>query len=313
MLQRGRFCLNTAFRDIIYIKDFTIFRAYVLAVVIAMVAANLLELLGLLHTAGGVQEFAYVANIIGGYLFGVGMVLAGGCGSGTLYRVGEGMVGSWMAMLGFMIGSAATQGGALSGMYTYLRGFVAPTGNATLYGILGVNKWLFILLACAAGIAFAVKGRTRFLQSPGYHWRVSGPLIGVIATLGLFMSEIMTGSAKGISFPDPSGRLLMSVTAGSGMDWGVYVLIGTAAGSFISARSGHEFSWRAPRADVMAQQLAGGLIMGAGGALAGGCVIGHGLSGLAVLSSAGLVSLVFMILGSWTMVYLLFMRRGSKS
>jgi hypothetical protein len=51
--------------------------------------------------------------------------------------------------------------------------------------------------------------------------------------------------------------------------------------------------------------------MGAGGMLAGGCSIGHGLSGIATLALSSLVSMAFIVLGSWTMVYALFMRGSS--
>ena len=43
VLQKGRFCVNTGFRDIILMKDYTVFRAYLLAVIIAIIGANLLE------------------------------------------------------------------------------------------------------------------------------------------------------------------------------------------------------------------------------------------------------------------------------
>ncbi len=52
VLQRGRYCINTAFRDIIFINDFTIFRAYLLSVGVAMLGANLIEDIGLFE--GGV-------------------------------------------------------------------------------------------------------------------------------------------------------------------------------------------------------------------------------------------------------------------
>jgi uncharacterized membrane protein YedE/YeeE len=67
----------------------------------------------------------------------------------------------------------------------------------------------------------------------------------------------------------------------------------------------------APRADVMVQQLVGGLIMGVGGMLAGGCSIGHGLTGISMLAMSSVVSMASIVLGSWTMVYMLFMKSSS--
>ncbi len=313
VLQRGRFCLNSAFRDVLYIKDVTIVRAYLLALVIATVGANLLEQFGVLRLDQGRQELAWFANILGGYLFGIGMVFAGGCASGTWYRVGEGLVGSWMAALGFMLGAAAVRNGALSGPFAYLRGFVlSPGSGVTVNGVLGVNRWLIILPASALALVLMFSGRTTYNPArTEYHWRTTGVLVGLVAVLNWYVSHLITGTATGISFTGPSEGLLMSVTTGQRWDWSLALLLGVPVGSFISARSLHEFSWRAPRADVTMQQFMGGLIMGAGGMLAGGCLIGHGITGLSALSVASLLSTVFILLGSWTMVYLLFMRNSS--
>jgi hypothetical protein len=105
ILQRGRFCLNSAFRDIIFIQDLTFFRAYLLCLVVAIIGTNVLESAGLIMTydqeAGRFvstelmrQSFVPVANILGGFLFGLGIVLAGGCASGIDYRLGEGQIGA---------------------------------------------------------------------------------------------------------------------------------------------------------------------------------------------------------------------------
>lgn len=313
VLQRGRFCLNAAFRDVIYIRNFTLLRAYVLALVIAVIGSNLLEQFGIVSLDQGRQEFAWLADVLGGYLFGVGMVLAGGCASGTWYRAGEGLVGSWMAALGFMIGAAAMKNGALASFNDHLRGFViAPGMTPTINGLIGANRWVIVLIITAAGLAFILSARTSY--TPGraeYHWRTTGILVGLLIISGWYVSTLTAGAATGISFTAPSAALIVSVTAGRGWDWSVALLAGVPLGAFLSARRTHEFSWRAPRANVMVQQLSGGLIMGAGGMLAGGCPIGHGLTGLSALSLASLVSMVFIILGCWSMVYLLFMRSPS--
>ena len=46
-----------------------------------------------------------LATIIGAFIFGIGMVIAGGCASGTLMRVGEGFVMNTIALIFFIIGS----------------------------------------------------------------------------------------------------------------------------------------------------------------------------------------------------------------
>lgn len=310
VLQRGRFCFNTAFRDILYIKNVTLFRAYILALIVATLGANALEMLGVVSLGPARQELAWIANILGGYVFGVGMVLAGGSASGTWYRVGEGLIGSWMAALGFMVGAAAMKSGALSGVFANLRSFVLVPGTAvTMNGALGVNRWIIILIASAIGLVFVFRSRPTYNPArTEFHWRTTGILIGAVIVLSWYLSGVLTGSATGPSLTAPSEQLLSSIVGDGQWNWNVALVVGVPIGSFMSARGLHDFSWRAPRADVMVQQLSGGLMMGMGGMLAGGCPVGHGLTGLAALSVASLVTTVFIILGCWSMVYLLFMR-----
>ncbi|MGA2193257.1 MAG: YeeE/YedE thiosulfate transporter family protein, partial [Nitrospirota bacterium] len=101
VLQHGRFCMNTAFREVLLSKDFTVFRIYILALLVMIIGANLLDTYGIIHLKP--VPFTWLANVVGGYIFGIGMVLGGGCATGTLYRVGEGMIGSWFAALGFLL------------------------------------------------------------------------------------------------------------------------------------------------------------------------------------------------------------------
>lgn len=313
IFQRGRYCLNTAFRDILYIKNFTLFRSYLLSLVIAMLGSNLLEGFGLIRLDEGRLELAWFANAVGGYLFGIGMVMAGGCAAGTWYRTGEGLVGSWMAALGFMIGVAAVSSGVLSGLYAALRsGVFTPSGPITIDGLLGIGRWWIIIPFSVLALFFIFMARIQY--SPAryeYNWRTAGVLVGVVILLSWIISDRTSGTATGISLTAPSERLLLWAASGWQWDWGTAVLVGIPLGAFISSRTAHEFSWRAPRASTMVQQLLGGLIMGIGGGLAGGCLIGHGLTGLSALSLASLVATVFMVFGAWTMVYLLFMRSSS--
>ena len=130
ILQRGRFCLNSAFRDIIFLEDLELFRAYLLCVVVAVLGTNLLEDFGLIMTfnqsgqlvSTGLmrQNFLPIANIFGGFLFGLGIVLAGGCASGIVYRLGEGQMSALMAIFGFFFGVVTTTSGMLRPLHQAL-------------------------------------------------------------------------------------------------------------------------------------------------------------------------------------------------
>lgn len=162
-LQRGRFCTNTGFRDVLLIGDSTLLRAWALAVVVQMVGVTALSSLGFLPIS--VPPFWWAANILGGITFGVGMVLAGGCSSGTCYRVGEGLAGSLLALIAFGIGIIVMNQGALAPLQIALQQrVIAPNGqNLTLANLLGVNPWLIVVpVTLAAAIWFWRSSRSRY-------------------------------------------------------------------------------------------------------------------------------------------------------
>jgi uncharacterized membrane protein YedE/YeeE len=113
VLQRSRFCFASAFRDLFLLGDARVMKGVIAGLAVAtagfgVLMARLVPELGF----GGLPPGAVVLplgvhTLLGGVLFGVGMVLAGGCTSGSLYRAGEGYVGSMVALLGIMLGLEA--------------------------------------------------------------------------------------------------------------------------------------------------------------------------------------------------------------
>ena len=75
-LQRGRFCLNSAFRDLYLVRDPTLFRAWLLAVLVQMVGVHALLAAGWIPLVGA--PFWWLAALVGGVVFGWGMALSGG-------------------------------------------------------------------------------------------------------------------------------------------------------------------------------------------------------------------------------------------
>ncbi|NTW66943.1 MAG: YeeE/YedE family protein, partial [Nitrospirae bacterium] len=198
ILQRGRFCLNSAFRDIIFMKDLTLFRSYLFALVVAIIGSNLLEDMGLLQVinpdTGNLeavallrQSFVPVANIFGGFLFGLGIVLAGGCASGIVYRIGEGQLSALIAILGFFFGAVMTADGLLSPINNYLKGFkveINGTSSPAIWDLFGggpVLKWLTIAIFAVGVLTFVFAGKPEFKsKSKGFAWGTTGILIGVL-------------------------------------------------------------------------------------------------------------------------------------
>ncbi len=109
-LQRSRFCFASAFRDLFLFGQSRIFNGILAGLVVLTLGFALVMYQQVpFPQFGALPAEAHIlpvglSTVIGGVLFGVGMVLAGGCSSGSLYRVGEGYVASGVAVLGMIIG-----------------------------------------------------------------------------------------------------------------------------------------------------------------------------------------------------------------
>ncbi|CAH0316002.1 hypothetical protein SRABI133_05141 [Peribacillus simplex] len=109
MLQRGGFCVVGAYRDLILAKDGRMLLATFIVIALQSIGVYALNDTGVIQF--GNDGFPWLGTIVGGLTFGIGMVLAGGCTTGTRYRAGEGMIGSWVALFGYMLGAAMTKYG----------------------------------------------------------------------------------------------------------------------------------------------------------------------------------------------------------
>lgn len=333
VLQRGRFCMNTAFRDTIFIQDWTLFRGYLIALVIMIVGANVLNDMGVITLA--VQPFYPIANIVGGYIFGLGIVMVGGCGSGVWYKIGEGQFNSLVAVLGFFIGIHMTATGVLSPVYRLLRSVKVPIAgeNApTLFNIFGDTpsiKWIVIAAVVIPLIVFIFKGQPFSApKQKGLEWPKVGVLLGILGLAAFWLAKIYEGFPRGLSFTTPTGEFFYTMLTGSAMPahhplarvfpmfaagpftmtWASLFIIAVPFGAFISAKILKEFKWKNPPVDEMLSVCMGSLMMGFGATVAGGCNIGQGLTGASTLSIGSIVAILAIIAGNWTNVYLRFIK-----
>ncbi|MBF0519134.1 MAG: YeeE/YedE family protein [Nitrospirae bacterium] len=333
VLQRGRVCMNSAFRDIIFVSDTVIFRAYLTALLITIIGANFLEDFGIVKTLYR-QGFMPMANIFGGYVFGLGMVVAGGCASGIWYKAGEGMVPSGVSVIGFIAGLLITTEGLLVRFYQVLSNYQLWLTNEgirllstkevehywaaqidiyplTLYNLLGINKWIVIAVLSVVFILFILRGEFSLKAKPrvGYVWYVSGLLLGLIAIAAWWASDHFGGKPRGLSFSGPTIELFRWITQGDEPTWSVFMIIGLLLGSFGSARTLREFKLKtSSNAREIVKVFFGGILMGFGAAVGGGCNVGHGLTGASTLAVSSIVTTIFILLGNWTMVYFMFIR-----
>lgn len=313
VLQRGRFCMYTAFRDIYLIKDLTLFKAYILALVVQIPLVHLFKEIGIIDFA--TPRFYWLSSMIGGFVFGVGMTFAGGCSSSSFYRVGEGMVGSFVVVLNFVIFAAATQSGPLEPLALALYSFNIEMGEdwANIASVLGMHRWMFVALV-VLGTGLWLFRTPASMSARGWKWRSTGTVIGLIAALAWIASSA-TGRYYGLSMTGPSAASLRYLTSAdsSQLDWGVFQILGIPVGALLAAMWNKEFKWRAPQPKRLMQQALGGAVMGISAVIALGCNVGNSITGVGILSLSSLVATVSLILGTWSGTYLFFVRPSRKS
>jgi hypothetical protein len=327
ILQSGRFCMNSAFRDIILLKDFKLAKAVAVSLAVLAVGFAIFAFAGIIDLAP--KPFKPWAAIVGGLVFGIGMVLAGGCASGTTYRVGEGMMGSFVAAVGLTVGALMTGAGVLSDLKTVLQ--TASLGQLTLFGAYdAVITPIFMLILGIVGLVlmfffwgFPALKKKREAKEPlvkfdnfveatfkkGYPWWVTGILIGLILTAGFVASNGVVGITGG--WMNISGWLTSGeFSSMGGLAWSGFIIFGILIGAMVSAILAKEFKFRVPKDGfTLFKQFCGGILMGFGAVTAMGCNITNILGGIPQLSLHSVIVGVCIMLGSWLAAYLLFMWR----
>ncbi|MGW9803495.1 hypothetical protein DE149_11243 [Micrococcus sp. KT16] len=313
VFQRGRFCVTGAFRDLFTIRSTRWLTAFMVIVAVQSVGVFALDALGVITLEA--ETFPWLGTIIGGLIFGFSIVLAGGCATGTYYRAGEGLVGSWFALIFYIVGATAFRKGPLAGTTEAVRSVETQTGS--FQQLTGLSPWVFVALL-VAGVGLAVRhhlrreaAMTRFrlpaaktglahvLTEKAWHPFVTAAIIGVLAILAWPLSWA-TGRESGLGITGPSANI--GAFLGTGelelVDWGVLMVTGLLIGSFIAAKASGEFRVRVPDAQTTVRSIIGGLGMGWGAAWAGGCTIGNAMVNTATFSFQGWTALVFMVLGT---------------
>ena len=290
VLQRGQLCFHSAIRNSLDGR-LLLARAWLLGVALASVGLALLYLLPGTEGLNKGLAFRPVANVSGGVIIGVGMIVAKSCVSGLFYKLGSGMLGALVGLAGWGAGELLARQITVPGP-TVLSG----GEGATIPGLLGLPRLavaVLVLLAVAVAL-WRRPGRESPEHSWQWGWRRIGVGLGAAITAGWALASV-----GGVSFGPSSVGAVASVADGSPNYWLITFLLGIVAGGALSARTAGGFWVRGEEPVRYLQLAAGGLLLGAGGWIAGGCNLGHGLSGVAQLNVSSLVVVAAIVGGVW--------------
>ncbi len=328
--QRTHFCTMGAVADIVNIGDWTRMRMWMLAIGVAMIGFNMMVGLGWIEARDTVYagpRLIWLSNLVGGLMFGFGMVLASGCGSKTLVRIGG---GSLKSLIVFVVLAVAA--------YATLRGIGAVARVATVDAValtLPVGQDLPSLLSYASGverrtlalvlggglglllIGFALASRRdrngeMLLAGLGIGavivavWWVSGR-VGHLAEHPVTLEEVFiatnTQRMESLSFVAPIAYtldwLILFSDRSKLLTIGIVSTFGVIVGSAVVALATRSFRWEGfGGTEDTANHLVGALLMGMGGVTAMGCTIGQGLSGVSTLAIGSFIALAAIMAGA---------------
>lgn len=343
VMHRSDFCVAGMFRD------FFLFRSTVMLRALALLLAAAMVLFETARRAGLLSPFPFplfgspsLVNIAGGLLFGIGMVLAGGCVVGTLYKMGSGSTISAAAFLGLIAGS---------GLYAEIHPWWVTiagrlsffSGSITLPQILDLDPLYLLAPLLLVSSLLLLKWFTTgsmHISSPAegflQPWQaalslallgaVSAILVGMplgvttaYAKLAAFAGHAVAPlhiaglayfSADSLHYTAPVTDTILRGGAGPRMDAIALVqfplILGIVLGAFFSAIRIREFnvSFRAPIRQYVSA-FSGGIILALGSRMTPGCNIWHLFGGLPILAMQSLLFLAGLFPGAFIGTFLL--------
>ena len=301
LLQRSHFCTMGALSDVFLFGSTRRLRQWAVAALTSLVLVQL----GLLLAPEGLaeasatprRELPLLPLLPVAVAFGFGMVLAGGCPSRNLVRLGQGHLGAGWALL-LLAGTAGLSATLLERIERASLGPMLGTAPVTSGG------WLAGLL-----VALGLLGLFALMRGP----EAGRDRVGLCLALALGAVAGAALVASGLVLPTPLAANLVApwIVLGAGgplptIAFTLAIVIGIVLGAAGAARASGQ--WR--RAgfrdrDDAARTLLGGALMGTSAGLIGGCTLAHGLGGLALLAPASFLALPGMALGArWALRYL---------
>lgn len=308
LAQITRFCLR---RAVVGEDARAAAGVWLTALAVAVICTQVAVAAGLISFADHrfmVSDMPILAITLGGLMFGAGMVLTRGCISRLTVLSGSGNLRAILVVVVFALVAHMTLKGVLAPLRTALGSVTLDLGEAASLAALPGGALLWAGLIAAASLGFALR---------------SGNRIGTLtlaAAIGLLVPAAWVGTGfvlyddfdpiamQSLSFTSPAADTLFWGIASTSIapGFGVGLLGGVLAGAFVASLLSGGFAWQSfetPR--QTGRYMAGAVLMGVGGVLAGGCTLGAGLSGVPTLSVSAILAIAMIIAGARAMQALL--------
>ena len=310
LAQRSRFCLRAAVIEFWHRRFGDKLTVWLLAFSAAVIGVQLLSLAGWLDTTNARQiatRGSLSGALVGGLVFGAGMVLTRGCASRLLVLSANGNLRALLSGLIFAVTAQSALSGALSPLRSEISSWWMVDGGPSrdLLARLGLDH--------SAGLAF---GLVWLLAALFFAWRspqrsfwmwVGGIGTGLTVAAAWGYSQWVARESfeavqiQGLTFSGPSAEWLMRVLQWPappvGFEFGL--MPGVFLGSFIGAVLGGDWKLEGFKDGYsMRRYIVGAVFMGFGSMLAGGCAVGAGVTGGSIFALTAWITLLGMWLGA---------------
>jgi uncharacterized membrane protein YedE/YeeE len=281
-------------------------QAFALALAVALLGTHVLVAAGWvdvgrsLYMAPGVS---WLLLPLGGLMFGYGMVLSNGCGARALVLLGQGNLRSFLVLMCLGVAAYMTLTGVVAPLRLWLSelSLVSPASVAVPQG---APRHIVVAVFVLTLTVFALR---KGAWKHGRRDLAGGAVIGGLVAAGwwttgwLGADDFEPVPLASMTFVAPIGETIQyaMIATGSSLSFGIVIVLGVLAGSLVAAKVRGQYrlqGFESPQ--QMLRYLSGGAMMGVGGALALGCSIGQGLTGLTTLAYASMAASAAIIGGA---------------
>ena len=319
---KTNFCTMGAISDWVNMGSKDRLRAWFLAIGIAILVTQGMNATGIISIGDAIYltpNFGWLGYVLGGFLFGVGMTLASGCGQRTLAKVGGGNLKSVVVMMFMGITAYMT----MRGLIALFRVNAIEVTNINLSSSGIPDQGIGTLLAAATGldniaqlnllVAGLLGGGLVIFAFSAKSFRSSfdnilaGVVIGLIIPAGWYATGVIGFDDfepvrfESYTFVGPTAESFMYLMTftGSTINFGIAAVFGVILGAFVYMKLTGKFRIETfSNRDDMVRHINGGILMGSGGVLALGCSVGQGITGMSTLALGSLMTLISIMFGS---------------
>ncbi|SDI58904.1 YeeE/YedE family protein [Aliiruegeria lutimaris] len=319
--QRSNFCLRAATVEFARGQIGPRMSIWLLTFSTAMVWVQGAQMLGLMRAEDArmmAVPGTWSGAIIGGLLFGMGMVLARGCSGRLLVLAATGNLRSLVSGLVFAVVAQMTLGGWLVPVREAISGLWITSGGTNVDALAALHlpqaTGLVLGLVLAVLAIYLSKknelGPRKLFMASGVGFAVA---VGWVLTFGLSQVAFEPVQIESATFTGPSAHTLMFfLVPDTVLEFDIGLVPGVFLGAFLAAAWGGELKAQGfEGAGNMQRAMIGAAAMGFGGMLAGGCAIGAGVTGTSIFVGTAWVALTCMWIGAVATDYLVDQKGGA--